>query len=338
MAQGWTGTEIRQKYRDLTGLKSTSQRSDTLCLDDLNDYFQNHFPIESGLEEFEADFVQEMAVSDDGDYAISESYLTLKPPYTIDNFPARVFSDKSQFDIIFPLETNPVNLTDPTLAIGSSSKAAIANSAFSYRIGSYSYKKGATETALSGDTLPQSKYGVWRLEIASDGTISIVEGDNATGYDSTGRAVQALTVESSENCCMGFITVIDSDSTFIPGTTDLDASGVTATYTDGYHSSRGIPYGVLVDRRRIWVGPKPDDIHVLKCTGIVRPDALTAGSAPLDKMWGIAIAYGATVLRKSEDDDDEALTRLIQAKEYFLTEIKRPMLKQMSQTRSKPRW
>ena len=338
MAQAWTGTEIRQKYRDLTGLKSTSQRSDALCLDDLNDYYQNHFPIECALERFEADFVQELLVSDDGDYLIDESYLELKPPYTIDNFPVQLFSNKTQFDAHFPLETDPVNLTDPALVIGSSSASAVANSAFSYRIGSFSYAKAAAETELSGDTLPQNKYGAWRLEIDSGGTISIIEANNGTGYDSAGKAVQALQVESGDNCCMGFITVIDSDSTFIPGTTDLSASGVTATYTDGYHSSRSIPYGLLIDRQRIWIGPKPDDIHVLKCTGVIRPDALTTGAAPLDKIWGIAIAYGATVLRKSEDDDDEALMRLIQAKDYFLNMIKEPGLKQMSQKRSIPSW
>lgn len=339
MAQGWTGTEIRQKYRDITGLKSTSQRSDTLCLDDLNNYYQNFFPIESGLERFESDFEQAMAVSDDGDYAISAQYLTLKPPYTIDNFPARFFMDKAQFDAKYPLETNPVNLTNPVLSIGSSSRAAVSNGAFSYRIGSYSYSKAATEIALSGDTLPQDKYGAWRLEIDSDGTITIVEADNATGYSSAGRAVQALAAESSDNCCMGFVTVISTDSGgFVPGTTALNDSALTVTYTDGYHSTRGTPNGVLIDRRRLWFGPKPDDIHVFRGTAILRPDALGAPIPPLDIAWGIVIAYGAAVIRKSESDDEDLLARLIQAKDHFMRLIQRPGLMQMANTRSKPRW
>ncbi len=339
MAQGWTGTEIRQKYRDLTGLKSTSQRSDALCLDDCNDYYQNYFPIESDLERFEAAFSQAMAVSDDGDYAIAAKYLTLKPPYTVDNFPAKLFSAKSQFDAAYPVETNPVNLTDPTLVIGSNSTTAVKNSAFSYRIGSYSYSKTSAETELSGDTLPQNKYGAWRLEIDSDGTITIVEADNATGYSSAGRAVQALETESGDNCCMGFVTVISTDSGgFVPGTTALDDSALTVTYTDGYHSTRGTPNGVLIDRRRLWFGPKPDDIHVFKGTGILRPDVLAAGTAPLDIAWGIVIAYGAAVIRKSESDDDEVLTRLVQAKDHFMKIIQRPGLMQMANTRSKPRW
>jgi len=337
MSQGWTGTEIIAKYRAITGLASTSQKAAASALEDINDYYQNHFPIESGLERFETDFEQAMKVSDDGDYAISAQYLTLKPPYTIDNFPARLFSDKAQFDAKYPLETNPVNLTDPTLVIGSSSTTAVKNSAFSYRIGSYSYSKASAETELSGDTLPQDKYGAWRLEIDSDGTISIVEADNETGYSSAGRAVQALIAESGDNCCMGFVTVINTSGTFVPGTTLLTATGVTATYTDGYHSSRGTPKGVLIDRRRLWFGPKPDDIHVFKGTAILRPDALETTTAPLDIAWGIVIAYGAAVIRKSESDD-EVLARLVKAKDHFMRLIQRPGLIQMSTTRSKPRW
>lgn len=339
MAQGWTGSEIVTKYRALTGLKSTDQRSDALCLDDCNDYYQNHFPIESSLERFEADFEQAMAVNDDGNYAISAEYLVLKPPYTIDNFPARLFADKDSFDAAYQKETNPVNLTDPTLVIGSSSTTAVANSAFSYRIGSYSYPKAAAETELSGDTIPQNMYGAYRLEIDSDGTISIVEAANDTGYSSAGRAVQALQAESGDNCCMGYLTVISTDSGgFVPGTTALDDSALTVTYTDGYHSNRGTPNGVCIDRRRLWVGPKPDDIHVFKGTAILRPDALTTATAPLDIAWGIVIAYGAAVIRKSEKDDEGVLEQLLQAKEYFMNMIRRPDLLQKSNTRSKPRW
>ena len=339
MAQGWTGTEIIAKYRAITGLKSTSQKTAATALEDINDYYQNHFPIESELERFEADFEQAMAVSDDGDYAIAAQYLALKPPYTIDNFPARLFSDKAQLDAVYQEETNPTNLTDPTLAIGSDSTTAVKNIAYSYRIGSYSYSKASAETELSGDTIPQNMYGAYRLEIDADGTISIVEAANDTGYNSAGKAVQALQAESGDNCCMGFVTVISTDSGgFVPGTTALDDSALTVTYTDGYHSTRGTPKGVLIDRRRLWFGPKPDDIHVFKGTAILRPDALTTSSAPLDIAWGIVIAYGAGVIRKSESDDDELLARLIQDKDYWMKLIKRPGLIQMSNTRSKPRW
>jgi len=339
MAQTWTGTEIVTKYRNLTGLKSTSQKAAATALEEINDYYQNYFPVESNLERFETDFQQAMAVGDDGNYAICASYLTLQPPYTIDNFTATLFTDKSRFDSKYPIETNPCNLTDPSLVIGSSSTTAVANSAFSYRTGSYSYAKAAAETELSGDTIPQNMYGAYRLEIDSDGTISIVEAANGTGYNSAGKAVQALEAESGDNCCMGYLTVISTDSGgFVPGTTGLDDSAVTATYTDGYHSNRGTPTGVLIDRRRLWFGPKPDDIHVFKGTAIVRPDALTTATAPLDVGWGLAIAYGAAVIRKSETDDDEVLANLIQAKNHFMNLIRRPELRQMAQTRSTPRW
>ncbi len=338
MSQTWTATEIVQKYRDLTGLKSTSQRSDALCLDDINDYYQLHFPIESQLERFETDFVQQMLVSDDGDYLLDEDILEIKPPYTIDNFPTTNFSDKNQFDRAFPLETDPVNLIDPELRIGLPDSSKVRHGNFSYRIKGFSYSKSANvQIDLTGDTLPQDRYGAWRFDIASDGTITVVEANNAVGYDSAGQAVQALRVENADQAPMGFVTVFRIGVDFVPGTTDLDAGGVTSTFTDGYISSRSTPYAVMIDRRRFWVGPKPDGIHVFKATAVKRPDALTT-NAPLDISWGIVIAYGATIIRKSEDDDDEALARLNAAKEKFMRQIQTPDLRQSSQVRAKPRF
>ncbi len=342
MTQGWTATEIVQKYRDLTGLKSTSQRSAALCLDDINNYYRFHFPIESQLERFETDFVQQMLVSDDGDYLLDEDVLEIKPPYTIDNFPTTNFSDKNQFDRAFPLETDPVNLTDPGLAINAD-LVDVDFDAFSYRIGGFSYSKAAGTVALSGDPLPAGKYGAWRLDIAADGTITVVEANNAVGYDSAGKAVQGLGVENADQAPMGFVVNNNTTPTvFIPGTTAMLQVGggvsISGTFTDGYHSSRSTPYAVLIDRRRFWVGPKPDDIHVFKATAVQRPDALEQGGEPLDEAWGIVIAYGATIIRKSEDDDDEALARLNAAKEKFMREIQTPDLRQSSQVRSKPRF
>ena len=339
MGQDWTLADINLKYRDITGLKSTSQQNKTQADNAINDYYQNRFPVESKLERFKGDFVQSMDVSDDGDFAIAAGFLDLLPPYDIDGFDATLYQDHDRFDLAFPEMTGVVNLSDPGLAIGSSSEAAVANNAFSYRLDPYSYSKAADETALSGETLPQDKYGAWRLEIGPDKTISIVEADNATGYDSAGQAVQALTVESSTNVCMGFVTVINTNAAFVPGTTLLTATGVTATYTDGYHSIRGIPYAVLIDEQRIWFGPKPDDIHVFKCRAIIRPAALSADNAvPLDLAWGIAIAYGAAAERKSEDDDEEALARIFEAKEHFLNLLRRPDLIQGSTKRASPRF
>ncbi len=340
MAQGWTLAEIETKYRGLTGLKAINQRSQANCFSDLNDYYQNYFPIESELDRFKTDFTQDTSVDDAGNYLISEDYLEVKEPAYINNIPCRILRDKGKFEEIQPGDTGTANISDPGLAIGTSSTSAVKNVAFSFRIGSSSYPKAAAETELSGDSIPQSKYGAYRLEIGPDGTIEIVEAEaNATGYVTAAQAVAGLEVESSDNCCMGYITVINTAAVFVPGTTSLSTGGtVTATYTDGFHSTRGIPSLALIDRRRLYLSPKPDDIFRFKAGGVARPDALTTAVAPLSKDWGIVIAYGAAVLWISESDNEELLSRMVRAKVDFLNLIRRPELKASGQKRATPRW
>ena len=338
MAQTWILTEIITKYRDITGLKSTSQQEAAAAKIFINDYYQNYFPLGSGLDRFKTDFTQDTSVDDDGNYLIDEDYLEVKEPASINNFPCRIYRDKGKFDNEFPKETGTFCITEPGLVIGTTSTASVKNAAFKYRIGDYSYSKAAGETALSGDDIPKSKYGAYRLEIDADGDISIVEADNATGYSTAAQAVRALEVESSDNACMGYITVINTSAVFDPGITGLDDSGVTATFTDGFHSTRGIPYTALITGRRLYLGPKPNDIFQFKAVGVKRPDALEDDTAPLDITWGIAIAYGAAVLRLSETDDEDHFGRIVAALEAVLNMIRRPDLLANGQKRASPKW
>lgn len=121
------------------------------------------------------------------------------------------------------------------LAIGTT-KPNVANGAFDYYIGGKRYSKAAVAagTALSGDAVPQAKYGAWRLEIGSDGTIDIVAATaNGTGYDDAAAAVAGLPALSANHGDMGNTTASKSDGAFTPGTTDLDAANTTVAYTDG---------------------------------------------------------------------------------------------------------
>ena len=232
-----------------------------------------------------------------------------------------------------------VNISDPTLAIGSVSNASVINVAFTYRISDYSYSKAADETALSGEDVPQSKYGAWRLEIDSDGTISVVEADgNGTGYDTAAQAVRGLGAESGTNCCMGFVTAVNTSGVFDPGMTALDDGDVTATYTEGYHSTRGVSHTALISRHRLWLGPKPDDIFRFRATGVIRPDVMTSGTSPLDKSWGIVIAYGAAVMWAARKSNAERRDELAQEKNHYMKIIKRPDLIESGAKRAAPRW
>lgn len=126
-------------------------------------------------------------------------------------------------------------ISTPALGIGSTA-ANVASLAFDFGINGVVYKKAAVAagTALSGDNIPQAKYGAWRLEIGVNGTIDIVPAaDNATGYDSAALAAAGLPALSADHASMGVVTVTKSDGVFDPGTTDLDAANVTTVFTDG---------------------------------------------------------------------------------------------------------
>jgi hypothetical protein len=190
----------------------------------------------------------------------------------------------------------------------------VANSAFSFRIAGWSYSKAAAETALSGDTVPQNKYGAWLLSIDSEGTITINEAsDNATGYDSPALAVNDLPDIGSDEAVMGYVTAINTSSTFVPGTTGLDASGVTDTYTDGRPKIRGTPEAVLLDGDTLYARPKPDDIYRIKAPlTLQRPTALSGDSdEPIDTELGLVICLGAAIkCIAAEEFDEDKIAKL----------------------------
>jgi len=342
MALTWNLSDIRTKVRTITGLLSTSQKSNDDIDNEINDYYQNTFPLECEPEKLKDWLTQATSVDDDGEYDVADTVLKLKEPVTINGSNITLYQDTKKFFDLYPKDTGSAySITDPGLAIGSSSKAAVASSAFSYRTQNYSYPKATAETALSGDTIPQNKYGAWRLEIDSDGTISIVEaGGNATGYDTAAKAVEGLSNESSSNACMGYVTAMSTDSGgFVPGTTGLDASGVTKTFTDHFNSSRNRPEAALLSGEVLHLRPKANDIFEFKARTIEKPTALSGDTAVLLPEWGRLIAYGAAILILEEKADDERLAKAGPVYEHLKTLIGRKDIRQKSvNQRTSPRF
>lgn len=89
--------------------------------------------------------------------------------------------------------------------------------------------------ALTGDTIPQNKYGAFRLEIDSGEVLDVVEAaDHATGYDTETLALEALPGVSANHVEVGILTVMSVNvGGFIPATTDLDHVDVTENYIGG---------------------------------------------------------------------------------------------------------
>lgn len=294
----WTLADMRTTFRSLTGRKSTSQTPNATVDNYLNDYYRFDLAEMVEMEKFRSDWTQEATATDSGEYTLSEDVITIEEPFFANDEELVVCYDKEEFFRSFPDIEDYI--TSPTLVIGTTNTYAVRHSAFKFKIGGWTYSKVAGETALSGDTIPQDKYGAWLLEIDSAGTITVSEADdNATGYDTAALAVDALPSETEDQAVMGYVTAINTSATFVPGTTGLDASGVTATYTNGRALHRNAPQAVLIDQsaEKVYIRPKVNDIYLLKAKlSLQRPTALSdVDHEPLNTKWGLAICLGASI-------------------------------------------
>ncbi len=292
----WTLSEIRQEFRDRTGRPSTTQISDSAINDLINEYYVNDFPTVSGLDDFKGDFSQLLLPTDSGIYSLSADILRLLNPMTIDGQRIKAYYDKQNFFDDYP-QDNQQYITSPTLSIGTSNPAYVKNAAFGYKANNGRYSKASAETALSGSSVPQNKYGAWCLKIDENGTITCYEADNnAIGYSSASQAIDGLPAEDGNTCFMGYVTAINTAGEFIAGATELSAAGVTATYTDGLVSGRGVPESVLISQNKLYFEPKPNDVYAFACPSIEKPTALSGDTDVLaDARWGEAIALGTSI-------------------------------------------
>ena len=136
-------------------------------------------------------------------------------------------------DIRTVLQSDGV-LSASGLAIGSTPQN-VATEEVIFSVGGKLYTKAAVAagTALSGDNVPQSKYGAWALDIGADLTIDISPAsDNSTGYDSAELAAAGLPAVAASHVRLGYATAMKSDGVFDPGTTALDDAAVTEAYVD----------------------------------------------------------------------------------------------------------
>ena len=315
-----TLAQIRQRFRDDTGRSQTADISDDAVDALVNDYYVNKFPAHAKVDEFDDFYTQAMSATDSGIYTIAQNIDRLDDPVTINGNPIVLCRNRELFfsglgGLGLPVASNafpPFDhfglgrfkdeqfITDPGLVIGSGDTTKVLHSTFNYRISGFSYSKASSEVDLTGSTVPQNKYGAWSLKIDTDGLITVAAAeDNATGYDTPRKALEALGESDNESAYMGYVTVIETAAAgFIPGTTSLATGGtVTATFTDGRFENRGTPVVALLYGQNLYVRPKPNDIYELKALTIAdRPTALASDAAEVaDAKWGPAIARGAAI-------------------------------------------
>lgn len=332
MAFTWKLSEIRDRWREVTGLSTTDDISDSDINDWINDYYQNYFPDDAKVDELNTFLTQDTSVADNGEYSLDNSDIKIGNPCFCDNQEIDFIQDYKRFFALYP--ENEQFISNPTLVIGSTA-TKVGFSAFTYKINGYAYSKSAGEITLSGDTIPQNLYGAYGFKIDVDGTIELVEAtDNATGYATPAKAVEDLEQADSDSVYIGYITVKSTDSGgFIPGTTSLSDSAVTDTYTDGDPNLRAIPEAICVYGGKLYVRPKANDIFRLKFMDMSRPDAFSSDSSvPPDSKWGLAIALGSAILYINQKlKDDNLLNTILPSFQAVMNSIKNKKIMQRTE-------
>lgn len=131
----------------------------------------------------------------------------------------------------------------------------IASGALTGSIKGVPFAKAAvtTGTAISAQTIPADKWGIYSLDIVANGTITVTAGaaNATTGYATEAAAIAALPPRVTAKARMGYITVLTADGEdWIAATDGLagGASGNPASETnyypvDGVCAPTGVAYG-----------------------------------------------------------------------------------------------
>ena len=127
-------------------------------------------------------------------------------------------------------------------------KVKIVNT-LQFSVGGAQFSKAATDDfwTLSGTTVQASSWQKYLLLITGAGVASIQEGTQSVvsaagvswdGISKVSKWAPFITVVGTTKCVAATLTIAtDSSHTFVPGTTALNASGITATFTDGVDQS-----------------------------------------------------------------------------------------------------
>lgn len=303
---------IAQLWRDYTGLSETADISDADVIIRVNDHYVNIFAPEVDTDDFRQDHNIATAATDDGSYDLPSNIVDVQDPVWRDGDAITLYRDLATFYELYPDNLEGYT-TPPTLSIGTDT-TKVLHQAFSYQIQGRTYEVASAETALSGDTIPDGKYGAFLLTVDEDGSVTVYDGDtNATGWDTISAALDDLPGIGQDEVVMGFVVVFTDGATFIPGTTGLDAAEVTDTYTDGDPAHRGIPEAVLVVGRDLIARPKPNDIYRIKLPMVFyKPADMSADSTTVfNELWGHAIALGDAIAYLTRLGAQEKAQRLM---------------------------
>lgn len=325
----WDMPDIIDRFEQLIG---DSSLGDETCRKHINSYYTEIFPEEAKVDALKSFYTQATSAHDDGDYDLAQTDLKLLKPVFCDEAEIKFIIDHEEFFRRYP--DNEQYKTAPGLAVGSSDTKKVYHDDFTFEINGYAYTKLSSEVALSGDTIPQNKYGAFSFKIDTDGTITVSEAsDNATGYDTPAKAALGLGYSDSESAFMGYVIVSSSVSAgFIPGTTVLSATTTTNYYTDGRFENRQKPEAITIFNNQVYARPRADEIYLIKAPRLIRPAAMEDDGSPEDKAWGPAIAIGAAIYYLAEITRNfDRVKELIPALEIRLNTIRSKAINQLTE-------
>ncbi len=347
----WNIAQLVQRFRDDTGRSQAGDISDEDVRKLINDYYVNYFGSDTGVDEFNTFFTQALSATDDGVYDLAQNIDRLDDPVTINGNPIVFYRDRELFftgnhlhghhhrfsGFLTTLHSSHFHkfedeqfITAPTLVIGTDT-TKVKHSDFDYLINDFAHSKASSEVDLTGDAIPQDKFGAWSLRIDEDGDITVTAAaDNATGYLTPRLALEALTSSDSDTAYMGYVTVIKSDGTFTPTTTALNASNVTATFTDGRFENRSTPISALLYGQQLFVHPKPNDIYQLKALSISdRPTALDTNDVLADPKHGPAVAHGTALKFLALRAGQERIAELAPETKHIFDSVRSDKIKRL---------
>jgi hypothetical protein len=126
---------------------------------------------------------------------------------------------------------------DPGVGIGTTTTKARTTASTLFRTdGEFRAAKASTDDlwTLAGATVPVGSFCRFLFLIDSAGAASVVQGPIAT--TDVGAAVTPDLVPESK-ALFGTLKVQCTSAQFVPGTTALNAAGITFTFTDGYEAA-----------------------------------------------------------------------------------------------------
>jgi hypothetical protein len=156
---------------------------------------------------------------------------------------AALLADKTVIDKAASIAKNGC-LSSAGLAIGSSdpAKAKVVNTT-TYRVNGQIYTTTAAEVALTGAAYGGAAVTArgWYVLVDNAGTLSVSASANATGVnEAAAKAAVVWPALPANASVLGAVVVAtDGAHAFTPGTTHLDATGMTTTYYNGIPEAAG---------------------------------------------------------------------------------------------------